>query len=308
MDKLVWNEQLNIGVEVIDKAHSNLFRIAGKLIDLVENEGNYQQACKEGLKYLENYTMQHFSEEEAYMRSIHYSGYEKHKQIHDTFREKTLVSLKKSLESSGYSQASAQRFLAALVGWLTGHIMAEDQEITGDVHAAALYQPLEDTSIVSQAVIQALQNVFHLNASLANTSYNGSHIGKALYCRLLYDVSDGGKMQILLGVEEQLIRRGVGLVLGIRAMHNAEMIQNASLQIFEQFLHYMSKMFQSDYTYQLSKEELLTRDEFRSDFMTRYPCDMLFETRLGYFIFCSRKWKVKKKPAQTGCRPPSASL
>ena len=67
------------------------------------------------------------------------------------------------------------------------------------------------------------------------------------------------------------------------------------MQIVEQFFHHLGKLFKSDVTYQLNKEELLTKDEFREDFMTRYPCRLLFETRLGYFIFCARKWESKKK-------------
>lgn len=101
MDKLVWNERFNIGVEVIDKAHANLFRIVGKIAKLAENEANCQNACKEGLKYLEDYTIKHFSEEEAHMRSIRYRGYAKHKQRHDTFRDQTLVSLKKTWKPPG---------------------------------------------------------------------------------------------------------------------------------------------------------------------------------------------------------------
>ena len=75
MEKLLWNEKLNIGVEIVDKAHANLFRIVGKLIELVNSDSNYQNACKEGIKYLEDYSIKHFAEEEAYMRSIRYGGY-----------------------------------------------------------------------------------------------------------------------------------------------------------------------------------------------------------------------------------------
>ena len=54
MEKAVWDDQYNLGVEVIDKAHANLFRIVAKLMDLMEDKENIQGACKEGLKYLEN--------------------------------------------------------------------------------------------------------------------------------------------------------------------------------------------------------------------------------------------------------------
>ena len=70
MGKLLWNEKFNIGVEVVDKAHARLFRKVGKLMDMVEHESDSESACKENIKFLEDYTMTHFSEEDAYLRSI----------------------------------------------------------------------------------------------------------------------------------------------------------------------------------------------------------------------------------------------
>ena len=305
MEKLVWNEKLNIGVEVIDKAHAELFRIVGKMIELVEDGTHRQTACKEGLRYLEEYTMKHFSEEEAYMRSIHYRGYAEHKKVHDHFREQTLVSFRKSLEASGYTKVAVERFLGVLLGWLTGHTMTEDQEIAGKLSSPKSFvQPSEpsaeiEADLVAKAVGQAMQDVFRLNADLVNASYNGRSMGMSFYSRLCYDIEGGGKVQLLFGVEEQLIRRGVGLLFGLPAMQDTAMVQEVSLQIFEQFLHHMRKLFQPDTTYQLCKAERLTRDEFRSDFMTRYPYHMLFETRLGHFAFCARTWQVKKRKHPT---------
>lgn len=303
MERLVWNERFNIGVEVVDKAHAELFHIVGRLIDLAEDGEHHQTACKEGLRYLEEYTMKHFSEEEAYMRSIRYRGYREHKQVHDDFRERTLVSVRKDLEASGYSRTATERFLGVLLGWLTGHIMTEDQEIVGKLSVPSPFaQPsdastAEEAALVAKAVDQAMGDVFRLRAELVDAGYNGRSMGMSFYGRLCYDLEDGGKVQLLLGVEEQLIRRGVGLLFGLPAMQDAAMVQEVSLQIFEQFLHHMRKLFQSDGVYRLYKAELLTRDEFRSDFMTRYPYRMLFETRLGSFAFCARTWKAKKKKA-----------
>lgn len=295
MEKLVWNEQLNIGVEIVDKAHANIFRIAGRMIELIEQEGNYRTACREGLKYLEEYSMRHFSEEEAYMRSVRYSGYARHKEIHDAFRDQTLVSLKKTLELSGYSRAGAQRFLAVLLGWLTGHIMTDDQEITGEIVTARVYDTSFQSSGIADAFRQAMHNVFHIDAELVDEHYQGQNMGMGFFCRLCYDTDDGARVQLLLGVEERLIRRGVGLIFGLSAMHDTAMIQDVALQIYEQLLRHMGRLFRSDASYQLAKEELLTSDEFRSDFMTRYPCSMLFETRLGHLAFCCRKWTHKKE-------------
>lgn len=79
MESIVWNEEYNIGVDVVDTAHAKLFRIVDKLRDRLENEQTPRHACEEGIKYLEGYTMKHFSEEEAYMRSIRYKGYGQHR-------------------------------------------------------------------------------------------------------------------------------------------------------------------------------------------------------------------------------------
>ncbi len=295
MGKILWNEKFNIGVEVVDKAHARLFRMVGKLMDLAEYEPDSQNACKESIKFLEDYTMTHFSEEEAYMRSVRYKGYEKHKKLHDEFRDNTLVSLKRYLKTSDYSPMAVQRFLNVLVGWLTGHIMVEDQAITGNVAASSVYEETTDTSVVADAVNQAMKDVFRLEAELVSAEYNGRSIRNGYYYRLCYDRDDGGKVQLLMGLEEQLARRGVGMMLGLAAMQKPEMVREASVQILEQFIHHFGKLFKSDTEYQLSKEELLTKDEFREDFMTRYPTSLLFETRLGHFIFCARRWEIKKK-------------
>ncbi|MCI8725958.1 MAG: hemerythrin family protein [Hungatella sp.] len=297
MEKLLWNEKLNIGVEIVDKAHANLFRIVGKLIELVNSDSNYQNACKEGVKYLEDYSIKHFAEEEAYMRSIRYSGYAKHKEIHDTFRDQTLVSLKKTLELSDYSLTAVHRFLNTMLGWLAGHIMTEDQLISGVPCKTNLYDYSTRVSVAAQAVSQAMNDMFHIDTVLVDDNYYGQYLGAGFYCRLGYDIDDGGKVLILMGAEDKLIRRGVGLIYGMQTMQDTEMVHEVALQIFEQFLHHMGGLFRSDAVYSLHREELLTSDEFRSDFATRYPYSILFETRLGRFVFCCRKWKPKRRKA-----------
>ena len=131
MESVVWDDKFNIGVEVVDKAHTKLFRILKKLLEVTEGEEANANNYKEGIKYLEAYSMTHFLEEETYMRSIRYKGYAQHKRIHDSFRDKTLVSLKRDLELSGYSMSAVQRFVGIMSSWLTEHIMREDQAIVG---------------------------------------------------------------------------------------------------------------------------------------------------------------------------------
>lgn len=295
MEKVIWDEQFNIGAEVVDKAHAKLFRIIGKLIDLSVDPQKYQSTYKEGVKYLEDYSMKHFSEEEAFMRSIKYGGYARHKQIHDTFRDKTLVSLKKDLTLSNYSSLSVQRFVGTMTGWLTGHIMTEDQAIVGKVSTKKIFDYSSQVSTISKAVNRAMLDVFRIEAKLVSANYKGQNIGNGFYCRLLYDIEGGSRLQLLLGVEEPLILRGVGQMLGMKQIQSGEIANEASLQVFNLLFQHMGRMFRTEKEHELDKNDLLTRDEFRADFMKGYPCSLLFSTKLGYFIFCFRSWRIKSQ-------------
>ena len=104
-----WDERFNIGVDNIDKAHQKLFSIVRKLIYLNQEEKKGQWACAEGIKFFKYYADKHFAEEEAYMISIHYPGYELHKHLHDDLRNKTLPALERDLVMSDYSPESDRR-------------------------------------------------------------------------------------------------------------------------------------------------------------------------------------------------------
>lgn len=293
MESIVWNEQYNMGIEIVDTAHAKLFRIVDKLRDRLQNEQAPQRACEEGIKYLESYTMKHFSEEEAYMRSVRYKGYVQHKKIHDNFRDKTLVSLRNDLQLSNYSSLSVERFIGVMTGWLTGHILTEDLAIVGKVATRRRYNLSSKISVIEKAVGHTMEDVFHVESKLASADYKGENLGNAFYCRLHYDIDNGGKVQILLGVEEQLILKGVGQVMVAAPSQRSNVVNAAALQIFEVLFHHMGKLFRSETTYELTKNGLLTKDEFRADFMKGYPCSLLFDTRLGHFVFCFRTWKGK---------------
>ena len=84
--QLVWQVRINIGVEVIDKEHKKLFNVLNKLFAYGKEEEKSQWVCQEAIKYFRDHAIQHFSEEEEYMASIHYAGLETHRHIHNNFR------------------------------------------------------------------------------------------------------------------------------------------------------------------------------------------------------------------------------
>lgn len=291
MEKIMWDDRYKMGVEAVDRAHAKLFRIVNKLFDLSQDVSANQAAYKEGIKYLEAYSMTHFSEEEAYMRSIRYGGYAEHKRIHDNFRNKTLISLKKDLELSGYSSSAVERFVGIMGSWLTEHIMLEDQAIVGK----AVRQKKRDLStqieIISKTVHHAVKEVLQTETKLVSTEYKGQNIGNGYYCCQYYQMGGGVVLQLLLGVEDVLFLRGIERIPGIR---KREMTERDVLHVFGQLFERMGRLFKVETKPEFGPENLLSRDNFRKEFMKGCPCSLLFGTRSGALAFCYRSWKEKK--------------
>ena len=291
MEKIVWDDKFKIGVEAVDKAHAKLFRIIYKLFEISQDASGNQAAYGEGIKYLEAYTMTHFSEEEAYMRSIRYSGYAEHKRLHDNFRNKTLVSLKRDLELSSYSSSAIQRFVGIMGNWLTEHIMLEDQAIVGK----AIRQKKRDRSsqidIISRMVNRTVQDVLQAETKLVSTDYKGQNIGNGYYCCQYYDMGGGVMLQLLLGVEDILFLRGIERIPGIR---KREMTESDILHVFKQLFEKMGRLFKVETEPEFGMGNLLDRDQFRKEFMKGCPCSLLFGTRSGALVFCYRSWREKR--------------
>ena len=62
-NRLIWGEQYNIGVEIIDREHKKLFSILNKLFDFGHKEGKGHFACQEAIKYFKDHAIQHFADE-----------------------------------------------------------------------------------------------------------------------------------------------------------------------------------------------------------------------------------------------------
>lgn len=291
MEKIVWDDRFKIGVEVVDRAHAKLFRIINKLSDLSQDTSAGHAAYREGIKYLEAYTMTHFSEEEAYMRSIRYNGYAEHKRIHDNFRNKTLISLKRDLELSSFSGAAVERFVGTLNRWLSEHIMLEDQAIVGKAVRQKKRDRSSQIEIISRTVNRAVQDVLQAETKLVSDDYKGQNIGNGYYCCQYYDMGGGVMLQLLLGVEDILFLRGIERIPGIR---KREMTERDTLHVFAQLFEKMGRLFKVETEPEFGMENLLDRDKFRKEFMKGCPCSLLFGTRSGALVFCYRSWRAKQ--------------
>ena len=86
--RIIWNEQLSVGVAIIDSQHKELIRIANLLLDGVAR-GDGRDAVDMVVKKLREYTVFHFNSEEGLMEDIRYP--DRHVQAREHHRLKKEV-------------------------------------------------------------------------------------------------------------------------------------------------------------------------------------------------------------------------
>ena len=124
-----WEERYAVGVESIDRAHQEMFAVISRVQRMIRIGGNVKWTVAEAIKYFKSYTIRHFEDEEAYMRSINYGGYENHKAIHSGMRERIIPRLFSHLENSKYSDEAVSQFLMVCEKWLSRHILGHDRDL-----------------------------------------------------------------------------------------------------------------------------------------------------------------------------------
>ncbi|NLN05976.1 MAG: hemerythrin family protein [Clostridiaceae bacterium] len=122
-----WTTNLSVGVEKIDEQHKIWFEKANNLFQAGKNRKS-REVIEEMLQFLDEYTKEHFSDEEAYMAQIKYPGLEEQKAAHANFI-KELAKLKHDYEESGGNVAVIINANVLIINWLTQHISSMDKQI-----------------------------------------------------------------------------------------------------------------------------------------------------------------------------------
>lgn len=283
-----WNKQFNIGIDSIDNAHRKLFSIVRKLIHLSIDEHNGQWACSEGIKYFKNYAIEHFADEEAYMRSIAYKEYGIHKRLHDDMRYKTLPILEKDLTESNYSQESIQHFLGICLGWLTAHILIEDRAITGKIpHRWKTDNAGADMNALENALTVTIQEIFRLQTEIMSEHYSGEDFGPSLIVRLIYGSSIHKRVQIFMVLEKSLVLRAVSATLGMPLTKMDNLVMNAGKELATRIVEQLGIHCRLSSQYKLESSHIMTAEQFKKTFHSKiFDYSFLLNTGHGYFAFC----------------------
>ncbi len=73
-----WSSDLEIGIPLLDEQHKTWFERAEQLFE-AGKQRRAKEVIGELLEFLDQYTKKHFAQEEQYMLSIGYPGYEAQK-------------------------------------------------------------------------------------------------------------------------------------------------------------------------------------------------------------------------------------
>lgn len=128
--KLMWTENLSVGVRYFDEDHKRLIRMINELHDATQNvdsSGNIpEDEIEIALHRLENYFQYHCMQEEVFMATIKYPGIAEHKQCHQEFIAK-VTAMSRSFSGSRDPKHGGE-LMQFMYDWLTDHIHGIDKQ------------------------------------------------------------------------------------------------------------------------------------------------------------------------------------
>lgn len=125
MSLIVWNEQLRVGVDIIDAQHKELVRMANELADAMKT-GHGRDVLGKLFADLTAYTASHFATEERLMREHCYPAADDHRRQHDELR-RTVAGLADKAKAG--SVVVSLETMLLLRDWLSRHIQHSDREL-----------------------------------------------------------------------------------------------------------------------------------------------------------------------------------
>ncbi|MFZ0800064.1 MAG: bacteriohemerythrin [Terriglobales bacterium] len=119
-----WNNSYSVKVEAMDAQHQQLFAIIRELYAAMRS-GHGKEVVGDVLRRLIDYTVKHFTAEEALMEKHGYPGLAQHRAEHKALTDKVLA-FKKGFEAGTVSVSL--ELMTFLQKWLTDHIQTVDQK------------------------------------------------------------------------------------------------------------------------------------------------------------------------------------
>ncbi|MCK5037587.1 MAG: hemerythrin family protein [Thermoplasmata archaeon] len=124
MTCIEWNDDLSVGIGLIDEQHKTLIQRLAQLSNAVNTSKGASEILK-SLEFMYDYTNFHFADEEKQMEKYNYPGLEGQKKMHAEFI-KAIKQLEEDFEEEGATGPLADSINTFLMNWLVKHIKGED--------------------------------------------------------------------------------------------------------------------------------------------------------------------------------------
>ena len=131
MPIMEWNSTLDVGVEAMNNEHKHILDLMNRIHD-ASASGTTGAPVTALVDELAQVTVDHFSDEEAYMQSVGYDGLDTHKLIHADLLNKYGAYAQEIHAADG---KLPDQFLTFLKLWLTAHIKGIDMKYSPEAIA-----------------------------------------------------------------------------------------------------------------------------------------------------------------------------
>lgn len=125
MAAIQWRDSYAIGIKEIDDQHKQLFDAVDKLFAAC-SQGKGKEEVGNTLKFLEDYTKVHFTDEQQLHIKHNYPERINHRNVHENFL-KTFEQLKKDFEEKGAGVLFISTVNKLFLDWLIKHIGSMDK-------------------------------------------------------------------------------------------------------------------------------------------------------------------------------------
>lgn len=117
-----WSDTMLCGIPSVDEQHKELFR----QVDILRDRGN-KDRIPAVLRFLADYVVKHFNDEEALHRKSRYPKTTEHRKLHEDF-VKTFYELKTKFDKSDHGFNDVMEINKVVFDWLKEHVMKVDKE------------------------------------------------------------------------------------------------------------------------------------------------------------------------------------
>ncbi len=128
MKKLIWSDNLNTGIQVIDRQHRRIVDYINRLYESHKN-GSTKEETGKVIDELIDYTLTHFAFEETMLEDVNYATLDAHKVFHDQF----IQQVRDIRERFEEHEIAAIELNNLMVTWLFNHILHEDAAYVSSV-------------------------------------------------------------------------------------------------------------------------------------------------------------------------------